>query len=69
MKLTKRDLQDFETADICHICNKKYTEEDIRVKDHCHINRKYRGSAHQDCNLNLGITVKSLAFYTNPLCI
>ena len=34
---------------------KKYTEKDIRVRDHCHITGKYRGSAHQDCNLKLKI--------------
>ena len=37
------------------ICNKKYTNEDIKVRDHCHITGKYRGSAHQDCNLKLRI--------------
>ena len=36
-------------------CNKKYTNEDIQVRDHCHITEKYRGSAHQDCNLKLKV--------------
>ena len=38
-----------------HICNKKCTDKDIRVRDHCHINGKFRGSAHQECNLKLRI--------------
>ena len=38
-----------------YIYNKKYTERDIKVRDHCHITGKYRGSAHQDCNLKLRI--------------
>ena len=50
--MTKKDQQDFEEADKCHICNKKYSEKDIRVRDHCHITGKYKGSAHQDCNMN-----------------
>ena len=33
-------------------------EKDIRVRDHCHITKQYRGSAHQDCNLILRIHVK-----------
>ena len=52
VRMTKKDQQDFEEADKCHICNKKYSEKDIRVRDHCHITGKYKGSAHQDCNMN-----------------
>ena len=35
----------------CHICGKKYTNKDIRVRDNCHITGQYRGSAHEECNL------------------
>ena len=35
--------------------NRKYTDKDIRVRDHCHITGKYRGSTHQECNLKLKI--------------
>ena len=52
-KMTSDDVDAFEKATECHICNKQYTSEDIRVRDHCHITGKYRGSAHQDCNLKL----------------
>ena len=45
MILTKDDEQNFKNADKCY---KKYSEKDIRVRDHCHITGKYRGSAHQD---------------------
>ena len=43
---------------VCHICkevfstdynNKKYH----KIKDHCHYIGKYRGAAHDICNLNL----------------
>ena len=53
MIMTKEDRKDFRKAERCHICDKKYTEKDIKVRDHCHITGKYRGSAHQDCNINL----------------
>ncbi|KAJ8912024.1 hypothetical protein NQ315_003561, partial [Exocentrus adspersus] len=42
----------YETATHCHICNKPFTSNDIKVRDHCHLTSKYRGAAHQDCNLN-----------------
>ena len=39
----------------CHICGEKYTDKDVHVRDHCHITGKFRGSAHQECNLKLRI--------------
>ena len=36
-----------------HICGEQYNEKDVRVRDHCHVTGKYRGSAHQECNLKL----------------
>ena len=50
LKMTKEDEKKFQKAEECHICDKKYTDKDIRVRDHCHITGKYRGSAHQECN-------------------
>ena len=55
LKMTKEDEKDFQKAIKCHICDQQYTDKDIRVRDHCHITGKFRGSAHQDCNLKLRI--------------
>ena len=60
LKMTKEDEEEFKKATTCHICDKKYTEKDIRVRDHCHITGKYRGSAHQDCNLKLRINPEEI---------
>ena len=49
--MTEVDEQHFKTMDGCHICGEKYTDKDVRVRDHCHITGKFRGSAHQECNL------------------
>ena len=49
------DEQSFRTMDGCHICREKYTDKDVHVRDHCHITGKFRGSAHQECNLKLRI--------------
>lgn len=53
--MTTEDEKNFKKADKCHFCDKQYSEKDIRVRDHCHISGKYRGSAHQGCNLKLKI--------------
>ena len=51
--MTEVDEQYFKTMDGCHICGEKYTDEDVRIRDHCHITGKFRGSAHQECNLRV----------------
>ena len=53
--MTEVDEQHFKTMDGCHICGEKYTDKDMHVRDHCHITGKFRGSAHQECNLKLRI--------------
>ena len=55
LRMTKEDEKKFKKAEECHICDKKYTDKDIRVRDHCHITGKYRGSAHQECNLKIRV--------------
>ena len=65
LKMTKYDEEQFEKADKCHICEKKYNKTDVRVRDHCHVTGKYRGSAHNDCNLNFALTGKIPVIFHN----
>ena len=43
--MTEDDELHFKLMDKCHICDKKYTDKDVRVRDHFHITGKFRGSA------------------------
>ena len=49
-----------------------YVDGDVKVRDHCHITRKYRGSAQRDCNINvklnhkISIVFNSLKNYDSP---
>ena len=65
LKMTKEDEKDFQKAIKCHICDQQYTDKDIRVRDHCHITGKLRGSAHQDCNLKLRIKPDNIKININ----
>ena len=58
--MTEVDEQHFKTMDGCHICGEKYTDKDVRIRDHCHITGKFRGSAHQECNLKLRIKPENI---------
>ena len=51
-ELTVREKMRFNDAVSCHICNKKFRDEkDKKVRDHCHLTGKFRGAAHNSCNL------------------
>ena len=58
--MTKEDEEAFKKATHCHICEKKYKVDDVTVRDHCHVTGKYRGSAHQTCNLKLQISAEKI---------
>ena len=58
--MTEDDEMYFKLMDKCHICDEKYTDKDVHVRDHCHITGKFRRSAHQECNLKLRIKPESL---------
>ena len=45
------DQQDFENNNICRYCE-NYIELD-KVRGHCHLTGKYRGPAHNECNLKV----------------
>jgi len=55
--MTPGDKVHFINNNICHICEKVIGER--KVRDHCHITGKYRGPAHESCNLN----------YKYPKCV
>ena len=58
--MTEDDELHFKLMDKCHICDKKYTNKDMRVRDYCHITGKFRGSAHQECNLKLRVNPEDI---------
>jgi hypothetical protein len=43
----------FDEATVCHICEQELGDD--RVRDHCHLSGKFRGAAHESCNLNYKI--------------
>ena len=52
LPLTKKEQSKFENAKICWICQKELKKKDKRVRDHCHFTGKFRGAAHNSCNMH-----------------
>ena len=52
--LTKEEEDNYNKENICHICEKDFNN-DRKLRDHCHFTGKYRGAAHNTCNLRYKI--------------
>ena len=44
--LTKKQWKKYKQSTKCHICYKPFTQMNLKVRDHCHYTRLYRGPAH-----------------------
>ena len=55
--VTEKAKKKFAEAVSCWICNENFNQvmQDKKVWDHCHITGKFRGAAHNSCNLKLQI--------------
>ena len=51
MRMTREDWRAYNTATLCHVCDKPLEGDSVR--DHCHITGRFRGAAHNACNLKL----------------
>ena len=55
----------FQQNNSCWICEKFIDNGDEKVKDHCHVTGKFRGTAHWSCNINLQLTKKVSVIFHN----
>ena len=47
----KKEATRYKKETKCWICKGKFKEDDKKVRDHCHFTGRYRGAAHNSCNL------------------
>ena len=62
--MTKEDNENFTNSTKCWICDND-TDNDVKVRDHCHITGKYRDSAHKDCHINLKLNYQIPVVFHN----
>ena len=55
-KLMKKKEEQFQSSNICWICEKLIDDDDEKVRNHCHVTGKFKGAAHWSCNINLQLT-------------
>ena len=59
--LSKEENKSYEEQNVCHVCSKRFNSDkkdkkNQKVKDHCYYAGKFRGAAHNNCNLKYKIT-------------
>ena len=73
MIFTEEDRKQFNKASDCWICGEELGND--RVRDHCHFTGRYRGPAHNSCNLkyrkpkNISVFFHNLSGYDSHLFI
>ena len=68
MNLSTEEQKHFDETSECHICKGTITDKDPKgqkVRDHCHYTGKFRGAAHNICNLNYKDSKKIPVFFHN----
>ena len=64
LAMTKNDNEDFENSTKYWICDNSCFDNDIKVKDHCHITGKYKDSTYRECIINIKLNHKiPVVFY------
>ena len=63
--MTKKGDEDFENPTKCCIFKNVYVDGDVKVRGHCHMTGKYRGSAHSHCNVKVKLNHKTLVVLHN----
>ena len=61
--MTNEDEEIYNNSHICWICKEELNRD--KVKDHCHVTSKFRGAAHNKCNLKVRIPRKLPIIFHN----
>ena len=63
LPLDPQEEYEYEQAMVCHICELPLNRDSVR--DHCHLTGRYRGAAHNECNLAFRVPKFYPVFFHN----
>ena len=63
--MSAEDKEIFQTSNIYWIWDNLFDVADNKIRDHCHVTGKYRGSSHWSCNINVKLTKKIPVIFHN----
>ena len=65
MIISEEGEEQFQLSSTCWICEKLIDDDNEKVRDHCHVTGKFRGTAHWSCSINLQLTKKVHVVFHN----
>ena len=63
--MSEEEEKQFQSSNMHWICDKLIDNDGEKVKDHCHITRKFRDAARWSANMNLQFTKKVPVIFHN----
>ena len=54
--IMSEEEKEFQSSDICWISEKLIDDDNEKVRDECQVTKKFRGTAHRNCNINFQLT-------------
>ena len=63
--LTEEKENLFQKSNNCWNCKKFIDNDEEKVRDHCHVTGKFRGTAHRNCNVTFQLTQRVPAIFHN----
>ena len=63
--MSEEELETFQFSDTWWICEKLVDDDDKKVRDHCQVTGKFRGTAHWSCNINFQLISNVPAVFHN----
>ena len=67
--MNKEEEYVFQQSNSCSICGKLIDNDDKKVRDHCHVTRKFRGAVHWSCNINFQLTKSIPVIFYNSTTV
>ena len=65
MITSEKEEDQFQSSNICWICENLIDDNDEKVRDHCHVTDKFRGAVHWSCKVP--VIFHNLGGYGNHL--
>ena len=63
--MSAEDKERFQTSNIYWIWDNLFDVGDNKIRNHCHVTGKSRGSSHWSCNINVKLTKKIPVIFNN----
>ena len=67
--MTEEDENLFQKSNNCWICKPFISNDEDKVRDCCHVTGKFRGVAHESCNLNFKLTKKVPVIFQKTMTV